>query len=111
MRSLTANSVQCALEFGAEQAVISLNALGTANHDVVGTGKPLDGHDLAGKRAKTALHSIANDGAANFLGDGDAHANGWIQILAVADQENEARRRHSLAGIGGKEVGALLDYA
>ena len=47
---------------------------------------------LAGEGAEAALHAVADHGAADLLGDGEADADGWIVILAVADQQDEAGR-------------------
>ena len=103
------HSVQRTLELGAKQAVVAFNAFRAADHHMVGTGEALDWHDLAGERAETALHTIANDSAADLLGDRKADANGGIRIFPIANQQDEARRRCALAGIGGNEISALLD--
>ena len=66
---------------------------------------------FAGERAEAPLHAVADDGVADFLGDGDAGAHLRVVVAAVADEEHEAGGRRAPAGVGGEEVGALLDYA
>ena len=76
---------------------------------MVGAGKARGWQDLAGKGAQPAFHPVADDGSADFLGDGEADTLGWIAVGAVANEEDEARTRRPAPGIGGEEVGALAD--
>jgi hypothetical protein len=70
--------------------------------------KALGGDDLAGKFAEAAFHPVANHCAADLLGDGKADAHRFVIVLAVADEEDEARGRRAEPAVGGKEVRALL---
>jgi len=65
------------------------------------------GERLAHERAEAPLHAVANDGVANFLGHGEADADGGVVIRALSNEQDEAGRRRALAAVGGKEVGAL----
>ena len=62
---------------------------------------------LAGERAQAAFHPVADHGAADFPGDGEANANCRVAVGTVADQEDEAWRRCPPAGVGGEEIGPL----
>ena len=70
---------------------------------------PRVGKDLAGQRAEAPLHAVADDRAADLLGDGEADALDRIAVLAVADEQDEAGRRRAPAGVGGEEIGALAE--
>jgi hypothetical protein len=96
-------------ELGAEQAEVAFDALGAANHDVIRSGEAFRRQDLAGERAKAALHPITNDCASDLLGDREAGAHRGVRILTVADEQNETGSGRAPAGVGGDEIGALLD--
>jgi hypothetical protein len=59
---------------------------------------------LPGKFPKTALHPVADDRAANFFGDGIAHANLRGGILPIADKQNEAAKGSPFSRIGGQKI-------
>ncbi len=67
--------------------------------------------DLAGKRPEAPLHSVADNSAADFLGNGEAGAHLRVVVGAVADQKHKSSGRRAPAGVGGEEVCALPDYA
>ena len=106
-RAIIAKAVQSIGEFGAEQAEVALDPAGTADHHMVGARTALRRHDLSGKGAEAALHAVADDRAADFLGDGEAHAHRRVRILAVTDEQDEAGRGQAPAAVRGNEVGAL----
>ena len=70
---------------------------------------PLADDDFAGERAEAPLHAVADDRAADLLGDGEADAHRGVAILAVADEQDEAGRGCALAAVGGEEIRALAD--
>jgi hypothetical protein len=76
---------------------------------MVGARDSAGRQELAGHCAKPALHPVADHSAADFLGDREADALGWVPVAAVADQQDEAGARRSPAGVGGEEVRALAD--
>jgi len=76
---------------------------------MVGAGKTLFGYELARQRAKAPLHAVADDGAADLLGNCEADAHRWVRILAVADEQDETGHRRAQAAVRGDEVRALLD--
>ncbi len=67
--------------------------------------------DLAGKRPESPFHSVADNRAADFLGNGEAGAHLRVVIGAITDQKHESSGRRAPAGVGGEEVGSLPDYA
>src|SRR5690348_14673347 len=81
-RSLGLQPVEGLREFLAHLRKIALDALRAADHNMVGAGDALGGHDLASERAETALHAVANHGAPDLLGDGEADAHHRVRILA-----------------------------
>ncbi len=74
---------------------------------MVGPDKALCRHDLTRKRAEPPLHPVADDRAADFLGDREADADGRVRVLAITDEQDETGRGSALAAVGGNEVGAL----
>jgi hypothetical protein len=76
---------------------------------MVGAGLAAGRHDLAGERSETPLHAVADDRAADFLGNGEADAHCRLGVRAVADEEHEPWGGRPLAGVGGDEVGALRE--
>jgi hypothetical protein len=64
---------------------------------------------LARKRAKTALHPVSDDSAANFLRHGDADAPKLVAVRPVMDQQDEAGHGLPLAFVGGKKIGPFRD--
>ena len=71
---------------------------------MIGAGMPPVGQDFARERAEAALHAVADDRAADLLGDGEADALGRIAVAAIADEQDETRRRRAPAGVGGEEI-------
>jgi hypothetical protein len=71
---------------------------------VIGAGLAVDRNDLAGQRPESTLHPVADDGAADLLGDGETDAPGRIAVLAVADQKDESRGCRAPSGIRGEEI-------
>ena len=66
-----------------------------------------NGDEVASERAKAALHAVADDCAADFLGDGEADALLRIAVLAVADQKDETGGRRAPSGVRCQEVRAF----
>jgi hypothetical protein len=59
---------------------------------------------FAGQRPEAPLHAVADDGATDFLGDGEADAQAIIAVGTIAHQQDETWHRESLAAVGGKEI-------
>jgi len=74
---------------------------------MIGAGNALFRKDFAGERAKTPLHAVADNRAADFLGDREADSDCGVIVLAVANEEDETGRGCSLAPIGSKKVRTL----
>jgi hypothetical protein len=106
---LATQTIERAEKLRPEQAELALDAIGAADHHMVGAGNALRRHDFTSKRAESALHSVAHDGAADFLGDGEADAHRLVLIFAITNQQDEAGGGRALAAVRGKKVGALLD--
>ena len=65
------------------------------------------GDEFARKLTETALHAIAHDGVPDLLADGVANPLERIAVLAVADEEDKARRRRAPTGVRSEEVRAF----
>ena len=69
---------------------------------------PCVGQDFAGERAEAALHAVADDRAADLLGDGEADAH---RRIAVAARSRTSRTKPGMGArlprVGGEEIGAL----
>jgi len=89
--------------------IVALDSSGPANHHMIGASDAGCWNEIAGKRPEAALHTVADDCAADLLGNGKADAHRWVLVGAIADQQDEAGGRGSLAFIGGKEIRALAD--
>ena len=74
---------------------------------MIRTGDAAGWQHCSGEFAKTALHPVSHDGAANFLGNRIADPNRRIAIVARLHQQHEAGRRNALARIGAQEICAL----
>lgn len=88
---------------------VALDPASSPDHHVVGPGEALRWYDFAGERAETALHSVADHGAADLLGDGKTNAHCGIRIFAITDQQNETWCCRAPTAVRGKEIGALLE--
>jgi hypothetical protein len=106
---LRTEPVKRALEFGAEEGEVALDAVGAADHDVIRSGHSAHRHDLARKRTEAPLHAVADDCAADLLGHREADADGRIAIFAIANEQDETGRGRPFAGVCGNEVRALAD--
>ncbi len=104
-----AQAIQRSRKVVAKHGELAFHALGAADHHMIGASEPLGGHDVAGEGAHPALEAVADDRAADLLGDGEADALARVRILAVADEQDETGSRDTTAAVRGKEVGALLD--
>jgi hypothetical protein len=67
------------------------------------------GEQVARKRPKSPFHAIANHRIADFLGHGEADSHCAVAVVAMANQENEARHGGALAAIRGEEVGPFRE--
>jgi hypothetical protein len=108
-RSFLPQPVKRAAKLVAEHGVGAFNAVGATDHHMIRSGEALGRDDLAGEGTEPALHAVADDRSADFLGDGESHAHRRIRIPAIADEQDKSRSRDTTAAIRGKEVGALLD--
>jgi len=64
-------------------------------------------NDFAGELTEAALHPVADDRAADLLADGESDALGGIAVLAIADEQDKARRRRAPTGVRSEEVRAF----
>src|SRR5829696_8090376 len=78
---------------------------------MVGAGHPFFGQDIARERPEAPLHAVADDGAADLLGDGDPEPDRGVAVVARADEEDEAGHGRAAAAIGGQEVGSAGEGA
>src|SRR3546814_15418127 len=76
---------------------------------MVGAGEALLRQYLPRESPEAALHAVADDGAADLLGDRDAEPHGRIAVLALADQQDEAGHRRAPAAIRREEIRAAAD--
>src|SRR5690242_1406621 len=106
-RSL-AQPVERGAELSAKKGEIPPDPLRAPDHHMVGSSKALGGDDLARERTEAPLHPVADDGAADLLGDGEADPHARILVIAVADEQDEPGHRCAQAAVGGKKVRALL---
>jgi hypothetical protein len=106
---LATQPVQRAGKLRPEKPKLAFDAIGSADHHMVGAGNAFGGHDFTSERAKAALHAVADDCAADLLGDGEADAHRLVLIFAITNQQDEAGGGRALAAVRGKKVGALLD--
>jgi hypothetical protein len=72
-------------EFLTKEPEVALDPTSSADHHVVGTGETLRWHDFAGECAETALHPVADHGAADLFGDRKTYAHCRIRIFAITD--------------------------
>jgi hypothetical protein len=61
------------------------------------------------KRTEAALHSIANDRAADLLRHCDAKPHRRIAVAAIADQQDETGHWRTAAAIGREKIRALRE--
>src|SRR5215218_4582262 len=104
-----AQAVEGIGQLGAEKPKIALDPAGASDHHMIGARKALCRYDLARESPEAALHTVAHDGTADFLGHGEADAHLSVRILAIADEQHEPGRGHAPAAVGGNEVGALAE--
>ena len=78
---------------------------------MVGTGDALGRDHFAGERAESALHAVADNRTAYFLGDGKADPNRRVAVVAAADEQYKPGGRDPLASVGGEEIAALAKNA
>jgi hypothetical protein len=88
---------------------LALYPFGAPDDHMIRAGETSGGDKFTSERPEAALHAVADDCAADLLGDREADAHRFVRILAVADKQDKSGRGHATAAIGGEEVGALLD--
>ena len=74
---------------------------------MIGASNGMERENIADQSAQAALHAVANDRIADFLGHSEADTDERIVIAARANEQDETGCRRALATVGGKEVGAL----
>jgi hypothetical protein len=89
----------------AEGCKIALDSGRAADHHMVGARDALPREDFAGESAEAALHAVADDGVADFLGNGETDAFGGITIGAITDEQHESGRRRALSSVRGEKIG------
>ena len=82
-------------QFVAQQSEVALDAAIPADQHMVGAGNAMIRQQFARQNAKTALHPVADDSAANLLRDRDAIAHRRIAVTALAHQQDKARHRRA----------------
>jgi hypothetical protein len=105
---LFAEPLKGADELFAKASKVALDALCPSDDHVVRARNAFERHDFSGERAQATLHSVADDRAADLLGDGEADAHRRIMILAVADEQNKTGRSRAAPSIRGEEIRPLL---
>ena len=65
--------------------------------------------DFAGERAEPPLHPVADNGIADFLGDGEPDPNAGVVIAAVVDEKDESGGSRAPSGVRGQEVRPFLE--
>ena len=63
------------------------------------------------ERAKAAAHAVADDGVADFLGNGNAQPNLGAFILPVFHKQNKTGSCISLPPVSGQEIRPFFDDA
>jgi hypothetical protein len=102
-----ANPVERTGKLVAKLREVPLDAVRAPDHDVIGAGYAFGGDELAGKGSQAALHTVADDRAADLLGYREADAHLWIAIAAIADQKHETGSGSAPAAVRGQKVGAF----
>ena len=74
---------------------------------MIRTGKTANRQEFPGEGAQAPLHPVADDGAADLLGNGVTDTNGLVAISAVADQQDKSGRGCASAGVGRQEICAF----
>ena len=81
---------------------------------MIDTGDAIVGQDLCEQRPESALHPVADNGIADFLGDGDAVPDPfrWNGMIGAAPmrQQDKAVGDESLAAIGGKKIRTFANH-
>ena len=62
------------------------------------------GKEFPSQFPKAALHAVADDGVADFFGDGVAYTHLSVSILPIMDKQNKAAKGSPLSGIGGQKI-------
>lgn len=94
-------------QIGSQSFELALDPAGAADHHVIRSIMAARRNDLAGELAEAALHAIADNRAADLLADGEADTLGWVAILAIADEEDKARRRRAPSGVRSEKIRAF----
>jgi hypothetical protein len=69
----------------------------------------LGGKHFTRQSAEAPLHAVADDGLPDLLADGESDALGLIAVLAISDEQDEARHRGTLSSVRGQEVRAFTE--
>jgi len=93
----------------AEQAEVAFNALGAANHHMVGAGNSVVRDDLPSERAEASFYPVAYDRTADLFCDSEANAHLRIRVLAITDKQDKTRSGGAQAAVRGNEISALAD--
>lgn len=100
---------QGVLKLGPELVEGPLDAARPADQHMIGSGDPGLRKDRPGELPKTPLHPIANDGAPNLLGNGDAEANRRIAVAARTHEQHESGHGCAQAAVRSQIVGAASE--
>lgn len=71
---------------------------------MVGPGNSTGWQQVPRQRPQSPLHPVADDGIADFLGDGETDANRHIVIPARVDQQYESGSRNAAPAIGSQKI-------
>ena len=91
-------------KFLAQLAEIALDPAFSANHYMVGIGKPLARQQLTEQRPEAPFHAVADHGIADPLRHGDAKALALPVIVAREQDETVPGNAQTL--VGSEEIGA-----
>lgn len=91
-------------QFGLQLAVIALDAVGTADEDMIRARDTVFGKQITSQGPKPSLHAIADNRAADFPGNRNADTHGWIAIVPRTDQKNKSGHRNALPGVCRQEI-------
>jgi hypothetical protein len=103
------HTLQCFRQVLTQMSEVALDPRLPPDHHVVGTGEALYWNDFARQLAEAALHSVADDRAADLASDCEPNAHRRIAILALANEQDEAGSGRAHAAVGGDEIRAFAD--
>jgi hypothetical protein len=98
--------VKSFLKLGPKQRIIALHATFPTDQHMISTGNGVLRQNLAYEGAKTALHPVTDNSAADLFRNCNTYARHGITITAIVHQQHEARHGRALTAIRGQKIGA-----